>query len=87
VDGILDGSPPLRMLGGKIRVDDGHYMVPLSDIENGIYMGSDFHPGRIGVSLNAGSSGTALLRLMAHMQLHHDPLLACPQVTTGVPGG
>lgn len=87
VDEILDGSPPLRMLGGKTRVGEGHYMVPISDIENGIFMGSDFYPGRIGVSLHPQSSGTALLRLIAHMQVRYDPLLACPQVTTGVPGG
>lgn len=83
----LDGSPPLRMFGGAKRAGERSYTVPLSDLENGIYMGSTFHPGRIGVTLHPSSSATGLLRLIAHMQLHHDPLLACPQVTTGVPCG
>lgn len=87
VAGVLDGSPPLRMFGGARRVGEKSYMVPLSDLENGIYMGSTFHPGRIGVTLHPRSSATGLLRLIAHLQLRHDPLLACPQVTAGVPGG
>lgn len=87
VAGVLDGRPPLRMFGGARRAGERGYMVPLSDLENGIYMGSTFHPGRIGVTLHLGSSATGLLRLIAHMQLRHDPLLACPQVTAGVPGG
>ncbi|MDD9813907.1 MAG: hypothetical protein OXU37_06545 [Thaumarchaeota archaeon] len=88
VDGVLDGSPPLRMFGGCKKAGGGRsYMVPLSDLENGIYMGSTFHPGRVSVTLHPRSSATGLLRLIAHMQLCHDPLLDCPQVTTGVPGG
>lgn len=88
VDGVLDGSPPLRMFGGCKKAGGGRsYMVPLSDLENGIYMGSTFHPGRVSVTLHPRSSATGLLRLIAHMQLYHDPLLDCPQVTTGVPGG
>jgi len=87
VAGVLDGRPPLRMFGGARRAGEKSYMVPLSDLENGIYMGSTFHPDRIGVTLHLHSSATGLLRLIAHMQLRHDPLLACPQVTAGVPCG
>lgn len=85
IDGVLDGSPPLLMLGARTRIGDCHYRAPTADLENGMVLGISVSRARIGVGLHPGCSGSGVLRLLACLQMLHDPCLACPDVTAGVP--
>lgn len=87
IDDVLDGSPPLLMLGGKTRIGDDHYRAPTADLENGTVMGVSVSPTRIGVGLHPGCSGSGVLRLLACVQMRRDPGIACRDVTAGVPCG
>lgn len=83
IDGVFDGQPPLHMRGGKIRVSEDQYHVPTVDMEGAIHMGLDVTPSILHVGLRHGCSGSGVLRLLAHLQLRHDPALTCDQVTSG----
>jgi len=79
----LDGAPPLLMRGSAIRVEGDQYSVPTMDIECGHYMGMDITPEAVHVGLHRGCSGCGVLRLLACLQMRHDPALVCDQVTAG----
>jgi len=87
IDGILDGSPPLLMLGARTRIGDCHYRAPTADLENGMVLGISVSPTRIGVGLHPGCSGSGVLRLLACVQMRYDPGLTCRDVTAGVSCG
>lgn len=83
IDRVFDGHPPLHMRGGKIRVSEDQYHVPTVDMEGAIHMGLDVTPSILHVGLRHGCSGSGVLRLLACLQLRHDPTLTCDQVTSG----
>jgi len=82
IDRVFDGRPPLHMRGGKIRVSKHQYHVPTVDMEGAFHMGLDVTPSILHVGLHHGCSGSGVLRLLAHLQLCHDPALTCEQVTS-----
>lgn len=86
VHSVLDGEPPLLMMGKAVTVEGGQYSVPTMDIECSHHMGMDISPDLVRVGLHHGCSGSGVLRLLACLQLSHDPALRCEQVTSGVCG-
>lgn len=86
IDKALDGRPPLMMQSNKIRVKENQYHVPTADMEGLHYMGIDISSRFLSVGIQHRTPASGVLRLLAYLQLHHDPALACKQVTEGVCG-
>jgi len=83
---VLDGAPPLFMEGNASHAERDHYSVSVADLECAQYTGMSMAPKFIGVGLKRGLSGSGVLRLLSWLQLHHDPMLRCEQVTAGACG-
>jgi len=82
----LDGAPPLFMEGNASHAEHDQYSVSVADLECAQYMGMDMTPGLIHVGIGRGLTGSGVLRLLSWLQLHHDPMLRCEQVTAGACG-
>ena len=86
IDRVFDGKPPLMMRGNKIHIAGDQYHVPTANMEEMHHMGIDVTPRFLSVGIQHGCSAGGVLRLLAHLQLHHDRALTCEQVTAGVCG-
>lgn len=83
---VFTGEPPLLMGGSCLRIEGDHYAVPVVDRENAEYLHVNVSPNAFRVGINSRWPGASVLRLFGHLQLHHDPGLACP-VAAGARGG
>ena len=87
VGALFTGKPPLLMDGKCIRIEGEHYSVPVVDLENAESLDIGITPNDFHVGIGNENPGASVLRLLGHMQLHHDPGLTCPAAISGARRG
>jgi len=83
---VFTGKPPLSMGGSCLKIGDGHYAITVADRENAECLHINVSPHAFRVGISSEWAGATVLRLFGHMQLYHDPGLACP-MAAGAHGG
>jgi len=87
VDDLFTGRPPLRMGGTCVKIENGHYSVPVVDLENAESLDIDATPNDFHVGIGNENPGASVMRLLGHMQLHCDDGLTCPTAISGARSG
>ena len=80
VSEMFNSAAPFNLWGAKSEISAGYVGVLAIDLHAGSPIDFEIAGDAMRVYLDQGSCGNVILRLLANLQMHHDPKDACDQV-------